>query len=91
MASSLPQTLTAVSPALVATTTDSDNEFWQVYLDFAWTPVPRTTFAFDIVYGNADYGVAQSLGCVGSAAVCGTTLDNSDGAFSAAFQVTRSF
>ncbi len=27
--------------------TDASNDFWNVYLDFALTPVPRTTFAFD--------------------------------------------
>lgn len=27
--------------------TDASNDFWNVYLDFAWTPVPRTKFAFD--------------------------------------------
>ncbi len=88
---SLPETLTAVSTGGVASTTDSDNDFWQVYLDFAWTPVPRTTFQVDLVYANAEYGVAQSLGCVGPVAVCGTAVDDNDGAFSAAFQVTRSF
>jgi Porin subfamily len=87
----LPSTLTAVSASGAVTTTDSDNDFWQAYVDFAWTPVPRTTFAVDVVYGNADYGVSQSLGCVGPTTICGTALDNSDGAFSAAFQVTRSF
>jgi hypothetical protein len=70
---------------------DSSNDFWQVYLDFAWTPVPRTTFAFDIVYGNADYELPQSGGCIGPVAVCGFPVNDNDGAFSAAFQVTRSF
>ncbi len=89
---SFPQTLTAATAGpLSFTTADSDNTFWQAYLDFAWTPVPRTTFAFDIVYGNADYGIAQSGGCVGPAAICGSDIESDDGAFSAAFQVTRSF
>jgi Porin subfamily len=81
----------AVSPTGALTLSDMDTNFWNVYLDFAWTPVPRTTFAFDIVYGNADYDLPQSAGCIGAVAVCGTSLDDSDGAFSAAFQVTRSF
>lgn len=72
-------------------TSDSSNDFWQVYLDFAWTPVPRTTFNVDLVYGNADYGLPQAGGCIGPVGICGPAVDNSDGAFSAAFQVTRSF
>jgi porin-like protein len=70
---------------------ESSNDFWNVYLDFAWTPVPRTTFAVDLVYGNADYGLPQAGGCIGPVALCGSAVDSSDGAFSAAFQVTRSF
>ena len=88
----LPNTLIGASTtAPFLYPTDSNNEFWEVYLDFAWTPVPRTTFAFDIVYGNADYGWPQQFGCVGPVALCGAGVDSSDGAFSAAFQVTRSF
>ncbi len=85
-----PEVLTNVTvPTTFAS--DSSNDFWQVYLDFAWTPVPRTTFNFDITYANADYERNQSGGCVGPVVVCGTALDDSDGALSAAFQVTRSF
>jgi len=70
---------------------ESSNDFWEVYLDFAWTPVPRTTFAVDLVYGNADYAAVQTGGCIGPVAFCGLAADTDDGAFSAAFQVTRSF
>ncbi|MEJ8572145.1 porin [Microbaculum marinum] len=95
----VPKVLTTYGPAVpfalgTTGTADLDTKFWQVYLDFAWTPVPRTTFQVDLVYGNADYNYPQWNGannCVGPVAVCGPLGSDDDGAFSAAFQVTRSF
>jgi len=87
-----PNVVTNFFAPLAGFASDLDADFWQVYLDFAWTPVPRTTFAFDVVYGNADYGQPQwPGGCIGPIALCGALVNDSDGAFSAAFQVTRSF
>lgn len=67
---------------------DTDVDLWQVYLDFAWTPVPRTTFQFDITYGNIDFN--GSRGGV-NLTPFPSPIAEDDGAFSAAFQVTRSF
>jgi hypothetical protein len=88
---SMPKTqLNAFAP-LAGFATDQEVDAWEVYLDFAWTPVPRTTFAFDLVYGNIDLNGSGTFGNAFIPYFFNPLADDSQGAFSAAFQVTRSF
>jgi hypothetical protein len=70
---------------------DQEVDTWNVYLDFAWTPVPRTTFQFDIVYGNIDLNGSGTFANTFIPYFANPFANDNDGAFAAAFQVTRSF
>ncbi len=83
-----PKTAFAPFQPLSGFAVDTKVDLWQVYLDFAWTPVPRTTFQFDITYGNIDFNGSR-LGV--NLTPFPALIAQDDGAFSAAFQVTRSF
>ncbi|MEJ8573659.1 porin [Microbaculum marinum] len=88
---SVPTTQLNFFAPLAGFATDQEVDTWDVYLDFAWTPVPRTTFQVDLVYGNIDLNGSGTFGGTFTPYFFNPLANDSDGAFSAAFQVTRSF
>lgn len=83
-----PQTALAPFQPFAGFAADTDVDLWQVYLNLAWRPVARTEFMIDLHYGHIDYD-GSNLGINLSPFPAAVSQD--EGAFSAAFQVTRTF
>jgi hypothetical protein len=78
----------ATAPLLAS---NFEQDVYEIFGTIAWTPVPRTQFMLDVHYGHVDFNGVGTFAGVFNPFVANPLAADSDGAFAAAFQVTRSF
>jgi len=72
-------------------------DVWEIFGNVTWTPVPRTSFMIDVHYQSIDFNGANGAsayspaGLVTAAPLSDSLFDQDEGAFTAAFEVTRTF
>jgi len=83
--------LTVFNAAAPQLASDFDQDVYEIFANIAWQPVPRTEFMLDVHYGHVDFNGTGTFAGAFSPFVANPAADDNQGAFAAAFQVTRSF
>jgi|GEM_PF-893505 len=72
-------------------------DVWEVFGNVTWTPVPRTSFMIDVHYQSIDFNGSNGASALSPAGLAtfaplsDSLFDQDDGAFTASFEVTRTF
>jgi hypothetical protein len=83
--------LTVANTGLPVGASDFAQDVYEVFGNIVWNPQPGTEFMLDVHYGHVDFNGTGTFAGTFSPFVENPLADDNDGAFAAAFQVTRSF